>query len=119
MLRRTVLPAPLVNEESIRRAPQSQAQMQKNSAREAMPDGRYHVGAPGAIKSEWVGVFVVIRTVIQKADSQGISTPSGDDLVKAMGMEGISKSQVWCGKDVTIASQRHARARLFRTAPSP
>jgi hypothetical protein len=29
-----------------------------------MPDGRHHVGNPGAIKSEWVGVFVGIRTYI-------------------------------------------------------
>jgi putative transposase len=32
--------------------------------------------------------------VIQEAYVQGISTRSGDDLVKAMGMSGISKSQV-------------------------
>jgi len=32
--------------------------------------------------------------VIQEAYIQGISTRSVDDLVKAMGMSGISKSQV-------------------------
>src|SRR6476619_6274787 len=35
-----------------------------------------------------------LTAVIQEAYVQGISTRSGDDLVKAMGMSGISKSQV-------------------------
>src|SRR5712691_12523763 len=35
-----------------------------------------------------------LTAVIQEAYIQGISTRSVDDLVKAMGMEGISKSQV-------------------------
>ena len=35
-----------------------------------------------------------LTAVIQEAYVQGISTRSVDDLVKAMGMEGISKSQV-------------------------
>jgi putative transposase len=35
-----------------------------------------------------------LTAVIQKAYIQGISTRSVDDLVKAMGMDGISKSQV-------------------------
>src|SRR5258707_10921316 len=35
-----------------------------------------------------------LTTVIQEAYIQGISTRSVDELVKAMGMEGISKSQV-------------------------
>ena len=35
-----------------------------------------------------------LTTVIQEAYVQGISTRSVDDLVKAMGMSGISKSQV-------------------------
>ena len=35
-----------------------------------------------------------LTAVIQEADVQGISTRSVDDLVKAMGMDGISKSQV-------------------------
>jgi transposase-like protein len=34
-----------------------------------------------------------LTAVIQEAYIQGISTRSVDDLVKAMGMEGISKSQ--------------------------
>src|SRR6187551_2094133 len=35
-----------------------------------------------------------LTAVIQEADIQGVSTRSVDDLVKAMGMTGISKSQV-------------------------
>jgi putative transposase len=35
-----------------------------------------------------------LTAVIQEAYIQGISTLSVDDLVKALGMEGISKSQV-------------------------
>jgi transposase-like protein len=35
-----------------------------------------------------------LTAVIQEAYVQGISTRSVDELVKAMGMEGISKSQV-------------------------
>ena len=35
-----------------------------------------------------------LTAVIQEAYIQGISTRSVDDLVKALGMEGISKSQV-------------------------
>jgi transposase-like protein len=41
-----------------------------------------------------------LTAVIQKAYFQGISTRSVDDLVKAMGMEGVNKSQVsrLCGE---------------------
>ena len=35
-----------------------------------------------------------LTAVIQEADIYGISTRAGDDLVKALGMSGISKSQV-------------------------
>ena len=35
-----------------------------------------------------------LTAVIQEAYVQGISTRSVDDLVRAMGMEGVSKSQV-------------------------
>jgi putative transposase len=40
------------------------------------------------------------KALIQEAYVQGISTRSVDDLVKAMGMSGISKSQVsrLCGE---------------------
>jgi transposase-like protein len=36
-----------------------------------------------------------LTAVIQEAYIQGISTRSVDDLVKAMGMSGISKSHMW------------------------
>jgi transposase-like protein len=36
-----------------------------------------------------------LTAVIQEAYIQGVSTRSVDDLVKAMGMSGISKSQAW------------------------
>jgi len=41
-----------------------------------------------------------LTAIVQEAYIQGISTRSVDDLVKAMGMEGISKSQVLrlCGE---------------------
>jgi transposase-like protein len=45
-----------------------------------------------------------LTAVIQEAYVQGISTRSVDDLVKAMGMSGISKSQV-------SASARRSTAR--------
>ena len=35
-----------------------------------------------------------LTAVIQEAYIQGVSTRSVDDLVKAMGMSGVSKSQV-------------------------
>lgn len=35
-----------------------------------------------------------LPTIIQEAYIQGVSTRSADDLVKAIGMSGISKSQV-------------------------
>src|SRR3954466_9677293 len=35
-----------------------------------------------------------LTAVIQEAYIQGVSTPSADELVKAMGMSGVSKSQV-------------------------
>jgi hypothetical protein len=40
-----------------------------------MPDGRHHVGIPGAIKSEWVGVFVGIRTGEVTENTKGLETP--------------------------------------------
>jgi transposase-like protein len=49
----------------------------------------------------------VLTAAIQEACVQGISTRSVDDLIKALGMEGISKSQVsrLCGE---IDAQMHA-----------
>jgi len=38
-----------------------------------------------------------LTVVIQEAYVHGISTRSVDDLVKSLGMDGISKSQVRCG----------------------
>ena len=46
-----------------------------------------------------------LTAVIQEAYVQGVSTRSVDDLVKAMGMTGISKSQV------VAAVRRDRRAR--------
>jgi len=41
-----------------------------------------------------------LAALIQEADIEGVSTRSVDELVKAMGMSGITKSQVWrlCGE---------------------
>jgi transposase-like protein len=50
--------------------------------------------------------------VIQEAYIQGISTRSVDDLVKAMGMEGISKSQV-----SRLCAEIDARVHTFLTRP--
>ena len=53
-----------------------------------------------------------LTAVIQEAYIQGISTRSVDELVKALGMEGISKSQV----SRLVRRDRRARARLPRPA---
>jgi hypothetical protein len=42
----------------------------------------------------YLGAEKALAAVIQKAYVQGVSTRSVDELVKAMGMSGISKSQV-------------------------
>ena len=54
-----------------------------------------------------------LTAVIQEAYVQGISTRSVDDLVKAMGMDGISKSQVsrLCGE---IDEKVHEPPRVYR-----
>ena len=44
-----------------------------------------------------------LTAVIQEAYVQGISTRSVDDLVRAMGMEGISKSQVPMGRSARLS----------------
>jgi hypothetical protein len=51
-----------------------------------------------------------LTAVVQEAYVQGISTRSVDDLVRAMGMEGISKSQVsrLCG-EIDERVQRHCQ----------
>ena len=53
-----------------------------------------------------------LTAVIQEAYVQGISTRSVDDLVKAMGMEGISKSQV-----SRLCSEIDERVGAFLTRP--
>ena len=63
-----------------------------------------------------------LTTVIQEAYFQGVSTHSVDDLVQAMGMSGISKSQAsrLCGEidgkirdflDRPLAGDRRVRGR--------
>lgn len=53
-----------------------------------------------------------LTAVIQEAYIQGISTRSVDDLVKAMGMEGISKSQV-----SRLCGEIDERVQTFLTRP--
>src|SRR5512135_2567404 len=53
-----------------------------------------------------------LTAVIQEAYVQGLSTRSVDDLVRAMGMEGISKSQV-----SRLCSEIDERVRDFLTRP--
>jgi transposase-like protein len=53
-----------------------------------------------------------LTAVIQEAYIQGVSTRSVDDLVKAMGLEGISKSQV-----SRLCSEIDARVQAFLTRP--
>ena len=55
-----------------------------------------------------------LTAVIQESYVQGISTRSVDELVKAMGMDGISKSQVsrLCGEiDERVQTSCAARSR--------
>jgi hypothetical protein len=54
-----------------------------------------------------------LTAVIQKAYIQGISTLSVDDLVKAMGMEGTSKTQV-----SRLCREIDGRVQSFLTRPS-
>ena len=58
-----------------------------------------------------------LTAVIQEAYIQGISTRSVDDLVKALGLEGISKSQVsrLCGE---IDERVNAGGLMPRTSKS-
>ena len=53
-----------------------------------------------------------LTAVIQEAYIQGVSTRSVDDLVKALGMEGISKSQV-----SRLCGEIDARVQAFLTRP--
>jgi transposase-like protein len=64
--------------------------------------GRIDLAIPKLRKGSYCPVFVeprrtaerALTAVIQEAYVHGISTPSVDDLVTAMGASGISKSQV-------------------------
>ena len=70
--------------------------------------GTVELRIPKLRKGSYVPAFLeprrlaekALTAVVQEAYIQGISTRSVDDLVKAMGMEGISKSQVsrLCGE---------------------
>ncbi len=64
-----------------------------------------------------------LTAVIQEAYIQGISTRSVDDLVKALGMSGISKSQVsrLCAEidERVQALSRASACRPARRATSP
>jgi len=53
-----------------------------------------------------------LTAVIQEAHVQGISTRSVDDLVKAMGMSGISKSQV-----SRLCEEIDGKVKAFLTRP--
>jgi putative transposase len=53
-----------------------------------------------------------LAAVIQEADIQGVSTRSVDELVKAMGMSGISKSQV-----SQLCAEIDERVNAFLTRP--
>ena len=53
-----------------------------------------------------------LTAVVQEAYVQGISTRSVDDLVRAMGMEGISKSQV-----SRLCGEIDERVRTFLSRP--
>jgi len=54
-----------------------------------------------------------LTAVIQKAYIQGVSTRSVDDLNKAMGMSGISKSQV-----SQLCEEIDEKVKVFSTGPS-
>src|SRR3981189_545994 len=84
---------------------------QRNGFRERSYDtrlGTLELKIPKLRKGSYFPAFLeprklaekALTAVVQEAYIQGISTRSVDDLVKAMGMEGISKSQVsrLCGE---------------------
>jgi transposase-like protein len=69
------------------------------SANSQNPQGHKGSQFPGFLEPRRMGEKA-LTAVIQEAYVQGISTRSVDDLVRAMGMTGISKSQVsrLCGE---------------------
>src|ERR1700710_2799146 len=66
---------------------------------------------PGFLEPRWMSEKA-LTAVIQEAYIQGISTRSVDDLVKAMGMDGISKSQV-----SRLCGEIDGRVQSFLTRP--
>ena len=71
--------------------------------------GAVELHIPKLRKSSYFPVFLeprrraekALAAVVQEAYVHGVSTRSVDDLVKAMGMTGISKSQVsWLGSEI-------------------
>uniref|UniRef100_UPI002584DF62 IS256 family transposase n=1 Tax=Acidiphilium sp. TaxID=527 RepID=UPI002584DF62 len=66
---------------------------------------------PGFLEPRRMGEKA-LTAVIQEAYVQGVSTRSVDDLVKAMGMEGISKSQV-----SRLCGEIDERVQAFLTRP--
>src|SRR2546429_8151658 len=90
--------------------------------------GAVELRIPKLRKSSYFPVFLeprrlaekALAAVVQEAYVHGVSTRSVDDLVKAMGMTGISKSQVsrLCGEisalpppDLQQPSNNHARVK--------
>src|ERR1700712_2678930 len=66
---------------------------------------------PGFLEPRWMSEKA-LTAVIQEAYIQGISTRSVDDLVKAMGRDGISKSQV-----SRLCGEIDGRVQSFLTRP--
>jgi transposase-like protein len=79
---------------------------------------------PGFLEPRRMGEKA-LTAVIQEAYVQGISTRSVDELVKAMGMEGISKSQVSPGSALrstsgsrpSCAGRSRVTGRIFGSMP--
>ena len=76
-----------------------------------IPKLRHGSYFPGFLEPRRMGEKA-LTAVIQEAYIQGVSTRSVDDLVKAMGMEGISKSQV-----SRLCGEIDERVQAFLTRP--
>lgn len=91
-----------------RRAQRRPAQPAQRLPRLEDPRGYGRAAHPEAAAGSYFPAFLeprrlaekALTAVVQEAYVQGISTSSVDDLVRAMGMDGISKSQVsrLCGE---------------------
>src|SRR5205807_8052861 len=88
--------------------------------------GAVELRIPKLRKSSYFPVFLeprrlaekALAAVVQEAYVHGVSTRSVDDLVKAMGMTGISKSQVSrCAVRSTTRSPRFSIGRWRATGP--